>query len=291
MSACARAAVCARLAVGLCVAAALAAPASAEERVRLRYGWAAGQVWRATQSIARETRLADDVQRDRGVARFEYRVSAGKKPGELLLEARMLSQENEQGPSALDFSPIAFRAQVDARGLHAPRFEVEDAAPAGPLAPGVQLESRAVLRKLGSAWRDAVLWFPELPERELERGEAFAVQETRDLAETEAGVAMRIHRTRTYRLRSFEAGVARFELEDVSRVDAATAESGIASEQRAVGEARFDLALGMWLEQQQTASQHDVYKGAPGVGPGEASAQSSTEIRMERVVPAPEAAR
>ena len=285
MSARCRAAVRARLAVWLCVAAASAVPASADTEVRLRYGWAAGQVWRATQSITRETRLADDVQRDRGVARFEYRVSAGKQPGELALEARMLSQENERGPSPLDFSPIAFRARVDARRLRAPSFEIADTPAAGPVAPDVRVGQRAVLRKLASAWRDAVLWFPELPESELAPGEAFVVQESRDLAESEAGVEMRIARTRTYRLQGVEAGVARFALEDVSRVDAATAESGIASEQRASGEARFDLALGMWLEQRWSATQHDVYSGAPDVGPGEASATSSTEIRMQRVTP------
>jgi hypothetical protein len=257
--------------------------ASAEsEAVRLRYGWAAGQVWLGTQTLTRETQLGDDMRRDRGVARFEYRVRADKS-GELQLDARLLSQETAEGASPLDFSPIVFRARADARGIHSPSYEVGDAPP-GPGELADPLQHRRVLRQVASAWRDAALWFPELPEGRISPGKSFTVSESHEVPESQPGIAMRIQRTRSYRLIGVENGVARFRVEDTSRVDAAGNDSGIASDERAEGEARFDLALGMWLEQRLLSTQRALISGAEAnQAPGEASSHSVTEIRMEKV--------
>jgi hypothetical protein len=265
---------------------ALASPARADgDSIQLRYGWAAGQVWHATHTTTRETHVGDGVSREQGLARFEYQVKPGESPGTLKLEARLLSQRTAAGSSPLDFSPIAFRARVDARRLAAPYYEIADATAPGPGQLSDPIALRRVLRQIASGWRDAVLWFPELPERALDPGERFVVSESHDLSDT-PGLAMRIQRTRTYTLLDVREGVARFRVEDASHVDAAGAEAGIASEERAEGEARFDLALGMWQQQQLSSSQRAVISGAPPEArAGEASSRSITEIRMERTAP------
>ncbi len=230
------------------------------------------------------------MQRDRGAARFEYRVLGAEPEGTLRLEARLLSQETADGISPLDYSAIAFSALIDAQGrLRGAHYEIGEARP--PVVEGVApdpIAFRQMLRQVASAWRGAVFWFPELPERALAVGDAFAVDETRNLAETEPGVSMRIRSSRTYRLLAVEADVARFRVEEVSTVDAATAQSGIASEQRAEGEALFDLGLGMWTRQELVSSQRASYTGASGVGQdrGEATASTSTLLEMQRVKPA-----
>lgn len=265
---------------------ALALAAAAEgEPLRLRYGWSPGQVWRATHRIERETRVGDDVQRTRGVARFEYVVGAAEPDGSMHLDVRLLSQETEAGASPLDFSAIAFHASIDARGrLRGAHYEIGDTLPASAPDP---VATRQLLRQVASAWRDSVFWFPELPDRALAPGDAFSVDETRDLADAEPGVSMRVRTTRSYRLVSLDASTAHFRVEEVSAVDAATAESGIASQQRAEGEAVFDLALGMWTGQHLDSSQRARYSGASGVGggAGEATGSTRSELEMERVEP------
>jgi hypothetical protein len=262
-----------------------ASPTEESAPLRLRYGFAPGQSWRAVYEVARETQLGGEVQRDRGVARFAYRVREGAQKGQVRIEARLLSQETVAGVSPLDFSPIAFRASTDARGrLLDPHFDVGPATP--PPVPGVEpdpLEYQRMLEQVASTWRSAVFWFPELPEGSLSAGDSFDAVEERD-EEVAPGVTMRLRRTRSYRLRAVADGVAQFAVVETSRVDAANARSGIASEERAEGEARFDLALGMWTRHQLASSQHASYTGAePRTATGEMNAHSVTTIEMQRV--------
>ena len=267
---------------------ALEASAGEGEPLRLRYGFAAGQRWRAVYEVARETRLGADLLSDRGVARFAYHLREGAEPGQVRIEARLVSQETAAGVSPLDFSPIVFRASADARGrLQEPRFDIGKATP--PPVPGIEpdpLEYQRMLEQVASTWRSAVFWLPELPEAPLARGESFSVAEERD-EEVATGVTMRVRRTRSYRLIAVDGGVARFSVQETSHVDAADARSGIASEERAEGEALFDLALGMWTRHQLASSQRGSYSGAePRAASGEMSARSVTTIEMERVADA-----
>lgn len=275
----------ARVAAGLALCG-LAQAAAAQDAapLRLRYGWAAGQSWRATHSVDRETQVAGAPRRDRGVARFEYQVRTDAEPGVLRLEARMLSQETSAGVSPLDFSPVLFRTRVDAQGRQqGSHYAISEAEP--PAIDGVASDPvayRRLLRQVASGWRHAVFWFPELPERQLAAGEAFAVQEERDLGGEEPGVSMRIRSTRTYRLLAVEAGVARFRVEDVSAVAASAAESDVRSEERAEGEALFDLGLGMWTQQRLVSTQQTRYSDShEGLGPGEATGRSVSTIEMQ----------
>jgi len=278
----ARAAALALCALGLM---AQAQPSGESAGLRLRYGFAPGQSWRAVYEVTRETQLGDDTQRDRGVARFAYRVREGAQKGLVRIEAQLVSQETAAGVSPLDFSPIVFLASADARGrLLEPHFDVGNATP--PPVPGVEpdpLEYQRMLEQVASTWRSAVFWFPELPERSLAVGGSFDVVEERD-EEVAPSVTMRVRRTRSYRLKSVADGVAQFGVVETSRVDAANARSGIASEERAEGEARFDLALGMWTRHQLASSQHASYTGAePRAETGEMNVHSVTTIEMQRV--------
>jgi hypothetical protein len=66
-------------------------------------------------------------------------------------------------------------------------------------------------------------------------------------------------------------------------VDAVGSDSGIASLERAEGEALFDLALGMWTRHELASSQHASYSGAtPLAETGRVEVRSVTTIEMQR---------
>jgi len=276
-----------RAALAACVLALGSGGAHAEDAapVRLRYGWESGQSWRAVYSVKREMHLAQDVQSDLGVARFDYTVRSDAKQGELRLEVRFVSQETAAGPSPLDFTPIVFRAGIDALGhLRAPDYQIGEARP--PDLPGIEPDPvayRQMLEQSAAAWRWAAFWFPELPERPLAPGEEFVSRDDRDLGSGAPGMGMWMRSERHYRLVSVAQGIARFRVEEDSHVDAAAGAEGVASEQRAKGEALFDLALGMWTRHEIVSSQKASFHGAPpAVGAGEATSRSVTTIEMQR---------
>jgi hypothetical protein len=276
---------CAALAVGLLAQGSRVGHAEDTKPAGLRYGWASGQSWRAVYSVKREMHVAQDVQRDLGVARFEYAVLPDTQPGALRLEVRFVSQETAAGPSPLDFTPIVFRAGIDALGhLRDVGYQIGDARP--PDLPGIDpdpAEYREMLEQAAAAWRAAVFWFPELPEKPLAPGDEFAAREDRDFGGAAPGMSMRMRSERHYHLVSVVDGVARFRVEEDSHVDAATGAQGVASQQRAEGEALFDLGLGMWTRHELVSSQRASFQGAPGsVGAGEATSRSVTTIEMQR---------
>ncbi|HXK21848.1 MAG TPA: hypothetical protein VMS55_04130 [Myxococcota bacterium] len=280
----------AALALGLLALGWRSAHADDSTPVRLRYGWAPAQSWRAVYSVKREMHLAQDVQTDLGVARFDYAVHPDAKRGSLRLEVRFVSQETAAGPSPLDFTPIVFRAGTDALGhLRGPDVRIGDARP--PDLPGIEPDPvayRQILEQAASAWRQAAFWFPELPERPLAPGEEFVSRDDRDLGGGAPGTGMWMRSERRYRLVSVAQGIARFHVEEDSHVDAAAGSEGVASEQRAEGEALFDLALGMWTRHELVSSQRASFRGAPSAAAADATSHSVTTIEMQRLSPGPD---
>ena len=140
---------------------------------------------------------------------------------------------------------------------------------------------REMLRRIATAWSPSVFWLPELPEAPLAVGESFTVGDQGDVGGTDPGVAMEIASQRTYTLDRVEDGKAKFSIRLHSTVDAATAQSSVESEQRALGDAVFDLALGMWVRQETRSEHRARFKGGPG-GDGIATARAVTTIEMAR---------
>jgi hypothetical protein len=278
-----------RRASPLVAALALAAAASpAGGGTLLRYRLAPGQVWRATVKISRETQLGRDVERDGGTAHVEYRVEPADTPGQVALEARMLRQETSAGASPFDFSVIHYHATADARGV-APgaHFDIGEAEP--PDIEGVDRDPvafRQLLRSVASAWLESVYWLPRLPEEPLEVGASFTLDESEPVDDLEPGIEMRMKATRSYTLEGVSDGLAHFTIRVRSRVDAATARGSLQSARSGRGEAVFDLARGMWRSQTLRDEHRARYHDAPGLGDGETTAHSVTEIEMALAQPA-----
>ena len=249
----------------------------------LRYRLEPGQTWHAVQTVQRETHAAGLQHTERSSAQFRYDVAAGAVPGQVRLDARMLSQTVGGADSPFDFSVIRFLAQIDARGV--PRgvhFELGDAEP--PEIAGVERDPvafRQMLRSVASAWLGAVYWLPELPERGLAVGESFQIRDRGDVGGTDPGVAMRIESTATYTLRKVTGNRAEVDIEVSSTVDAATATTGIVSTEVAEGEAVFDLDLGMWTRHETRARHRASVEGVAGSEP--ITARTVTVIEMEKV--------
>lgn len=268
---------------------ALSASGAHAEAITFRYGWKTGQVWRATHTITRDMRMGDVRDTDGGVARFEYRVVPSGVAGLVKLEATMLSQTTAAGASPFDFSGIRYTAILDQRGaIRGAHYKLGDAEP--PALPGVEKDPvafRQMLRNVAEAWLPAVYWFPELPEKPLEIGEAYERDQSQPIGGTDPGVTMRMVETRTLSLREVDGDRAIFGLTIDSRVDASTAQSSIASSRDAEGTVVFDLGLGMCVRQETHASHRAAFKGATGLEDGQSSAETVTTIEVERVSPAP----
>lgn len=254
----------------------------------LRYRLEPGQVWHATVKITRETRLGHDVERDGGTAHVEYRVEPAAAPGQVALEARMLRQETAAGASPFDFSVIHYHATADARGV-APgaHFDIGEAEP--PDIEGVERDPvafRQLLRSVASAWLESVYWLPRLPEQPLELGSSFTLDESEPVEDLEPGIEMRMKATRSYTLEEVSHGLAHFSIRVRSRVDAATSRGSLQSARSGQGEAVFDLARGMWRSQTLRDEHRARYHDAPGLGDGESTAHSVTEIEMALAQPA-----
>jgi hypothetical protein len=265
----------------------VAAPVQAQGSYELRYGFAPGQTWHAVQTVVSETTVGDVSDSRTGTARFRYDVSSGAAPGEFRLDARMLSQETEEGPSPFDFSVIHFFAQTDARGVMRGRyFQLGEAEP--PPLEGVEADPvafREMLRSLASAWLESVYWLPVLPEKPLAVGESFELADRGDVAGVDPGVSMQMQKKTVYRLRKVTGRLAEFSIREHSTVDAATARSGIVSNLSAEGEAVFDLESGMWLRREIRSSNRASVRGAES-GADRARAHSVTIIEMRPGEPA-----
>ena len=262
----------------------VSAGASAES-VMLRYGLAPGQRWSASQTIERTTEALGQKQSDVGVARIRYQVDAAPVEGHVSLVARMLSQEIAGAQSPFDFSQVRFHAFSDPRGaMRGIHYEIDpDAEP--PDVPELDKDPvayREMLRRIATAWSDSVFWLPELPEAPLEVGESFTIGDRGDVGGSDPGVAMEMTSKRTYTLDRVEGNQAHFSIRLQSTVDAATAQSSVESEQRALGDAVFDLELGMWTRQETRSEHRARFQGGPG-GSGIASARSVTTIEMKPV--------
>lgn len=276
----------ARLALAACMLAALPVAAAAQRRDAwpLRYGLEPGQTWHAVQTVASETTVAGVTDTHTGTARFRYEVAAGTEPGEVRLDARMLSQETAAGTSPIDFSQVRFVAQLDARGhARGMHFQLaEDAAP--PDLPGMPDDPaafRQMLRSLASAWIESVFWLPVLPEQPLAVGESFVVADRGDVGGTEPGVTMEMQQETVYRLVGVTGRLARFSIEGRSTIEASSEQSGITSTLRSEGDAVFDLEAGMW-RRREIRSQHRASVRGAESGADRASARTVTTIEMRR---------
>lgn len=264
------------------------ARSAAEPGMRLAYDLVPGQVWRSTQSIAREIRVGDDVRRSRGEAVFRYRVGSAPEEDRLTLDATFLSLRPTEDAQPFAPDAVRFRAVVTRRGrVVASTSEVGEAPPPAE-APGGQepdpVAWRQMLRSLAEAWTDAVFWLPELPARALHPGDTFTTRGERPLGGQEPGVAGRQTLERTYTLRRVEDGRAHFALASRSRVETSTARNAVRSERETTGEAVFDTRLGMWTRHVARSRDRVELEGAEPLhqGPGPATATTTTTITMER---------
>lgn len=263
---------------------AAALPAGAEGPFYpLRYGLEAGQSWRATHRMVRETSVAGSEERHAGSAEIRYEVAEGAEEGGLRLDARMLSQESDGQASPFDFSAVRFVADVDRRGeTRGAHYRIDDVTP--PDIPGLEKDPaayRQMLRSMAEAWLDSIYWLPELPQEPVAPGDTFVVGGRGDAPGAESGMRMKVEEETAYTLRGVAGRFATFDVSVRSVVDAQSGESGIRSRRTARGEAVFDLEAGMWTRHEIAAEHEAALRGAED-GSTRATARTVTTIEMRK---------
>ena len=255
----------------------------------LHYKLAPGQAWICTLSAQNESTFMGKKHVSRNKSVIEYRVSRGPRSGWVSLTARIKSESNQSG-GQIDLSRILFKADMHRSGeIRNIQYSGSAVLPMGEGADKLPPEAAAALEQsshlIAEAWKNAVFWFPEIPEDALEPGDEF--EATQKLGMGGGGGSIRVETVskQVFTLEDVSEGLAYFRVKERSLTKTSGAMGGKTKTKTAgKGEAIFDLRQGMWIEM-TTKMRSRVQMGTiPGTGGGGSQdAYTISKVRMEKL--------
>jgi len=254
----------------------------------LHYKLAPGQVWIGTLSTQNESTFMGKKNLSRTKSIIEYRVSRGPRSGWVSLTARIKSQSNQSG-GQIDPSRILFKADMHRSGeIRNIQYSGSALPPMGEGADRLTPEATAAFeqssRFMAEAWKNAVFWFPEIPEDPLEPGDEFEATQKISMGSGGAGIQMETVSKQVFTLEEVSDGLAYFSVKERSLTKSSGAMGGKTKTKSAgKGEAIFDLRQGMWIEM-TTKTRSQVQMGAiPGMsGGGSQDLYTISKVQMEK---------
>lgn len=267
--------------LGLMTAIAAFATNSSAGSVRLKYKLVPGQRWLVTSLSQSETTVMGTKDVDRSKNIVEYQVTKGPKEGWVSLVARIRSLTNEEGEDLVDqtgLTNVTFKADMHSSGeLRNIHYEGVASPPSDSETEDLTPEMQAMLQQsatlLAELWKDAVFWFPALPEETLELGDEFDVTKKMGVGGTDAGMQAETLTKQVYTLEDVSKGLAYFSVKERS-ITKMKGTMGGKADTKGLGksEAVFDLNEGMWVEF-VTKSRYNVEFGA-----GSSLGQDTSEV-------------
>ena len=248
--------------------------------VRLKYKLVPGQKWLVTSLSQSETTVMGTKDVDRSKTSIEYQVAKGPKEGWVSLVARIRSNTNESGEDLADqtgLTQVTFKADMhssgEIRNIHHEGASLQSGSNTEDLTPEMKAMLQQSATLLADIWKDAVFWFPELPEETLELGDEFDVIKKMGLGGTGAGLQTETLTKQVYTLEDVSSDLAYFSVKERS-VTKMKGVMGGTSDTKGLGksEAVFDLKEGMWVEF-VTKSRYKVEFGA-----GSSMGQSTSDV-------------
>lgn len=235
--------------------------------VKLQYNLKSGQEWESALSSQSESSFMGQksVQRNKKV--FIYNVSKGIKKGWVSITAKIKSSAKDK-ESGLDMGKMSFKANMHSSGeFRNISYSGNPMAqqPTQNIPPQMQAMIAQQGNMMGEAFKNAVFWFPELPEESLEVGDEFDVQ--REIGMGGSGMQTKSVIKQVFILEEISKGLAYFSVIQRS-VTKTKGSMGGDSETKisGKGEAIFDLKLGMWLELTEKAHAKVEIGGIPNMG-------------------------
>jgi hypothetical protein len=185
---------------------------------------------------------------------YEYSVSKGPKKGWVSLKARIKPQKGSSGAGQMDLSKLRFTADVHSSG------EIRNIQYSGNVMPDLGDQSdqmtpqmKAMIAQsynmIPEAFKNAVFWFPEVPEDKLEIGDEFEVQRKMGMGGSGSAMQMETVSKQVFTLEDVSQDLAYFSVKQRS-VTKTGASMGASSKTKMAGKGKavFDLKQGMWIE-------------------------------------------
>jgi hypothetical protein len=221
------------------------------DAVALRYGFKPGQQWTCTRLSHTQFMAMGKMQTQRTRHKILYTVSKGPKKGWVHLSARYTDPppDAKGNPMAMALYDLTFHADVHPSGdTRAVRVEgLDQPAAADPtLDPMAQANLRQGRQMMADSYKDAVFWFPELPEEKLSPGDDFEFKRRSKMGNQMMAITSQSRQEFT--LDEVNQGLAYFELREKTASQNKTMGADVKTKSAGKGESIFDLKSGMWIE-------------------------------------------
>jgi hypothetical protein len=256
--------------------------------IGLKYKLAPGQKWVARMSSQSETTFMGKKNVTKTKTIVEYEVTNGPKKGWVSLVARIKSQKNEAGENLADrigLTRIVFRADMHSSGeMRTIRYEGGGSIAGGGKGQDLPPEVTAMMRQsanvIAEAWKNAVFWFPEFPEDNLEPGDQFDI--TRKMG---AGGDLQTQTLtkQVFTLEDVSDGLAYFSVKERSITRTKGAMGGKSdTESLGKSKATFDLREGMWVDFVTKYRSRVQFGGGSPMGQSASEVLTVIKYEMER---------
>ena len=259
--------------VGLMVLSALAiATSSMAQSCKLKYKLTTGQKWICIFSSKNESSFMGKKNINQSKHVYEYSVSKGSKKGWVKLKARIKPQKGSSAAGQMDLSKLRFTADVHSSG------EIRNIQYSGNVMPDLgdniaqmtpQMKEMIAqsYKMIPEAFKNAVFWFPEVPEDKLEIGDEFEVQRKMGMGGSGSGMQMESVSKQVFTLEDVSEELAYFSVKQRSVTKTGgSAGAGSKTKIAGKGEAVFDLKQGMWLELTEKSRAKVQIGGLAGMG-------------------------
>ena len=241
--------------VGLVVLAALAAATSSmAQSCKLKYKLTPGQKWICIFSSKNESSFMGKKNINQSKHVYEYSVSKGPKKGWVTMKARIKPRKGSPAADQMDLSKLRFSADVHSSG------EIRNIQYSGNVMPDLGENSAQMTpqmkemiaqsyKMIPESFKNAVFWFPEVPEDKLEIGDEFEAQRKMGMGGSGSAMQMETVSKQVFTLEDVSQGLAYFSVKQRS-VTKTGGSMGASSKTKMAGkgQAVFDLKQGMWLE-------------------------------------------
>jgi len=237
---------------------------------QLKYKLIPGQKWACNFTSKNESHVMGQKNVNQSKMVYEYTVSKGPKQGWITLTARIKSKSSG-GQGQMDLSKLRFTADMHLSG------EIRNINYTGNAMPDrekeaeqMSLEMKKMMqdsyKMIPEAYKNAVFWFPEIPEEKLEIGDEFDVQRKMGMGSSGSGMRIETVSKQVFTLEEVSKGLAYFSVKERS-VTKTGGSMGGSSETKIAGKgnAIFDLLQGMWLEVTEKSRAKVNLGGVPGM--------------------------
>jgi len=269
------------------VAWAFITPAVTAGPVHFQYKLSPNQVWIGTMSSQTETTFMGKKDINRSKSIIEYRVSKGPKRGWVSLKAKIKSQKTSSGQSGgqMDLSKITFFADMHTSGEI--RNIRHEGNPMPPPDPSMPPEMKAMYAQssnmMAEAYKNAVFWFPEIPEDGIEPGDEFDVTRKMGMGGGGMGMQSQTVMKQVFTFEEIVEGLAYFTVKDRSVTKTKGIAGGKADTKTAgKGETVFDIEIGMWTDLTVKSRSKVNMSGVPGMANMSQEVLSITKYEMEQ---------